>query len=522
MRAFQRRRPWRYVATAALLVVPSLAVLIGARPAAAAVIRHVAVGGSDAANNCTVQASPCATITHAATVSVDGDSILVGPGTFAESVAIPATPTSAKVLTITGSPLGTTVQGGALPPVFSFAAGTTATLAQLTVTGGAENGGVVNNGSATLFRVAVTGNGAGLDFGFGEGGGINNAVGATLQLLASTVANNHAFGQFGEGGGIMNRGTMTITDSTIAGNGAGLIGGGGIANHGTASIAGTIISGNTAGGNPSNCSGPITDNGQNLDSGITCGFGGTSQSGVDPMLGPLVNNGGPTQTMAIPATSPAVDTGRPGCTVVDQRRVPCPQGPQCDVGAYEFSPGVITGLTPNSGPEAGGTIVTITGQGFTYAGAVTFGAASAIFSVVNDTTINTQAPPGTGAVFVHVATPDGSGPDSAASTFTYVSAVHASSLTANPLIARVQPFQLFFKLSAQLVDVVTSTPAVGQIIEFSARGRVVCTAVTSANGTAACAGVPPFFAALFAGGYSARFAGSGSLTPATASAGLVA
>jgi hypothetical protein len=58
---------------------------------------------------------------------------------------------------------------------------------------------------------------------------------------------------------------------------------------------------------------------------------------VDPKLGPLQANGGPTQTMAIALTSPARNA-IPGaaCAVArDQRGVHRPQGPGCDIGAYE-------------------------------------------------------------------------------------------------------------------------------------------------------------------------------------------
>jgi len=58
---------------------------------------------------------------------------------------------------------------------------------------------------------------------------------------------------------------------------------------------------------------------------------------VDPKLGLLAHNGGPTETMAIAATSPALDAiPKAACAVAkDQRGVPRPQGPSCDIGAYE-------------------------------------------------------------------------------------------------------------------------------------------------------------------------------------------
>jgi hypothetical protein len=58
---------------------------------------------------------------------------------------------------------------------------------------------------------------------------------------------------------------------------------------------------------------------------------------VDPLLGPLADNGGPTETMRIGAASPARDAiPTPACgQPFDQRGVHRPQGPACDIGAFE-------------------------------------------------------------------------------------------------------------------------------------------------------------------------------------------
>jgi hypothetical protein len=65
-------------------------------------------------------------------------------------------------------------------------------------------------------------------------------------------------------------------------------------------------------------------------------------TGMDPMLGPLADNGGPTETQALAPGSPAIDAGKPGpadgrgthCPPTDQRGVP--RMGRCDLGAYEF------------------------------------------------------------------------------------------------------------------------------------------------------------------------------------------
>ncbi len=86
---------------------------------------------------------------------------------------------------------------------------------------------------------------------------------------------------------------------------------------------------------------------------------------------------------------------------------------------YLPDPASATSLTPTSGPEDGGTTVTITGSGFDEATSATFdGVAGTAFTVVDDTTISVATPPhAPGPVDVVVTSPYG---DSAPLTFTYV------------------------------------------------------------------------------------------------------
>jgi len=77
----------------------------------------------------------------------------------------------------------------------------------------------------------------------------------------------------------------------------------------------------------------------------------------------------------------------------------------------------IVSINPPSGPEAGGTTVSITGSGFTAATAVTFGSAAATFNVVSDSRIDCTTPPGSGTVGVTVTGPGGSSASGA--TFSY-------------------------------------------------------------------------------------------------------
>lgn len=81
----------------------------------------------------------------------------------------------------------------------------------------------------------------------------------------------------------------------------------------------------------------------------------------------------------------------------------------------------VTGVSPASGPAAGGTNVTVTGTNFTGATVVNFGPSNpATFSVTNPTTISVpSSPSGSGTVDVTVTTPCGTSAISAADEYTY-------------------------------------------------------------------------------------------------------
>lgn len=79
---------------------------------------------------------------------------------------------------------------------------------------------------------------------------------------------------------------------------------------------------------------------------------------LDPLLGPLADNGGVNQTMALLDGSPAIDQGVAGCPATDQRganRV----GP-CDIGAYEHGSTLVTPTATPSGTPAITTTPTAT------------------------------------------------------------------------------------------------------------------------------------------------------------------
>jgi|GEM_PF-1554402 len=201
-------------------------------------------------------------------------------------------------------------------------------------------GGISNSqGNVAIIRSTISGNFAGGN-NFGRGGGVQNLLSGVTTITNSTISQNSTDAA---GGGIFNTlgGSLTITSSTISGNSAD--GGGGIYNQDDSlSIINTIVAGNLSPGG-SDVRGAVSSQGHNLigdtteSSGwLTSDLTGNANAPLNPLLGPLQNNGGPTQTMALLSGSPAIDAGViiPGLTT-DQRGFPRPQGAAPDIGAYE-------------------------------------------------------------------------------------------------------------------------------------------------------------------------------------------
>jgi hypothetical protein len=79
----------------------------------------------------------------------------------------------------------------------------------------------------------------------------------------------------------------------------------------------------------------------------------------------------------------------------------------------------VTGVSPATGPAAGGNWVTITGSGFNGAQAVNVGAGTGQFQVVNDTTISARIPAGSGTVDISVLGPNGPSALTPAARYSY-------------------------------------------------------------------------------------------------------
>ena len=320
----------------------------------------------------------------AANAGSGGDTIVLPAGHFQLGIAGLGEDAAAKgdldltrSVTITGAGArATVIDAMRIDRVFQVTSGATVLISDVKITGGVttdSGAGIQSNGTLTLVRDAVVGNQAS---GTANGGAVDSA-GPSLTVTQSTLAGNQAYN-----GGAINFGNMlTLTDSTVAGNVAGGPGsnGGGGGIHGstgsTALIKSSTITGNQAfngsssgGGIDSpgvtlqnsivadnrtyetdlsaaysdNCASVATSQGHNLSNDVTCGLGNsTDHPGVAVPLGPLADNGGPTDTEAPAPGTIAVNAGA-NCPATDQRGVSRPRGAACDVGAYEVAPPLAT------------------------------------------------------------------------------------------------------------------------------------------------------------------------------------
>jgi uncharacterized repeat protein (TIGR01451 family) len=226
-----------------------------------------------------------------------------------------------------------------------------------------DGGGIFNEkGAFEVTRSTVDGNTAGTN-----GGGIRNNGGeALLDAVNSTISNNTANN---EGGGIRNNdGETRLLNVTLNQNS-------GAQGSNLSSLGNVIFVENTIvanGQNSPNCAGPINSQGDNLDTGASCGFDQASDiENGNPNLGPLRDNGGPTKTHALRVESDAIDAANNGpCPATDQRNESRPQDgngdgqASCDIGAFENQPSDLT--IQKDAPETADA-----GEEFTYTITVT-------------------------------------------------------------------------------------------------------------------------------------------------------
>ncbi len=253
--------------------------------------------------------------------TIKGSSSLYGGGVYCARATISATRVRVQSsISIEGGGLyGYQCVSGFIQSTFD--------LNRATVKGGAVS---LTSSTASFISSTLSGNGNGnMDRRGGSGGAIYGTSSA-ISVYGSTIANNIS----SSGPAIYTEvaSSLQLTNSIIAGN------------LGYWSL-------------PSEIYGPLSSSGYNLIQIYRSASAATSDTGnatdivgVDPLLGPLANNGGATPTHALLPGSPAIDGGDPtGCKygaiaiTQDQRGMSrtldgANSGTaRCDIGAYEYT-----------------------------------------------------------------------------------------------------------------------------------------------------------------------------------------
>ncbi len=320
-------------------------------------------------------------VTITGTNFVAGATVTFG-GTAATNVAVVSS-TSITATTPAGAAGGVTVtvtnpggQSGSLASAFTY-------IAPPTVSSVAPNSGLPAGGTA----VTITGTNfaAGATVTFGGTAATNVVVVSSTSITATTPA--------GSAGAV----TVTVTNS----NGLS----GSLASGFTYVVPPTVSSvspnsGSTAGGTA------VTITGTNFAAGATVTFGSTAATNVVVV-----------SSTTITATTPVGTTGAVTVTV----KVSGISGSLASGFTYVVTP-TVSSVSPNNGPAAGGTSVTITGTNFAAGATVTFGSTAATnVVVVNSTTITATVPAGSaGAVTVTVTVTVNGLSGSLTNGFTYV------------------------------------------------------------------------------------------------------
>ncbi len=319
-----------------------------------------------------------------------------------------------------------TISGNNAVGVFQVDPATTATLSGLTITEGSTDnggGGIDNAGALTVTGCTIADNSARYGGGIGNGGTLtvtdstiedNSGFGGAVfnssfwpaTITDSTIKGNSRFGVVSVGdltaanctiadnsaGGIfLFGGSLTLTNSTVTANSGNGVREGGSGSSVTLSVTNCTIADNSGGGIAVGYGALTLDNSivacntgsggadvEGAPSSLVAynnlvGVDGTGDLtapngnivGVNPLLGPLQNNGGPTETMALLAGSPAIGAGSVALAVeangnpltTDQRGPGYPRivNGTVDIGAYEAGTASVytVDLTGDSGSGSG-------------------------------------------------------------------------------------------------------------------------------------------------------------------------
>jgi hypothetical protein len=303
--------------------------------------------------------------------------------------------------------------------------------------GGARGGAIFADGGSLIVNTATFANNFAVG-GNGGNGGQNNgglncgAHGAGGLAYGGAIANNTATVN-------IKHGTLSLNNAQAGNSGVNTPGvskparpaaegaGGGIrVGPGSVTLENTIIAGNTAANGAGDITGAPTP-GPNVDGAVTSlghnllgvateasGFVGTGdQTGADPLLAALADNGGPTQTMALTAGSPAIDAGVAAGATFDQRGMArtyddpgvanAATSDGTDIGAFELQPvcslSCLADFSVSNDPDSCGAVVTYTAPSGEACGTVTCDHPSGSVFPLGDTTVTCTSSAGPSCSF---------------------------------------------------------------------------------------------------------------------------
>jgi hypothetical protein len=314
------------------------------------VVRSSAIGGSKMSVPSALQAQA-----RGSGIDMFGQASITGSSVTGGRIAIH----SSSFATVTGGAVAQLANGKPLTVTRSTVSGNAMVLRSDSSTARGFGGGVYSAGRLTVAASTVSGNSISSTAGPTSpadafGGGLLLAQGAGHVVRNSTIAGNaaRAFAPGGTatatGGGIeFDADATNLVNATVARN---VVGGSGGVNSqhggglnvegGPVTLKGTIVALDTSSAAGPDCSGDVASAGHNLvgkTAGCTFAHLASDKRNVNPKLGSLADNGGPTKTLALKVGSPAINAiPAAACAVsTDQRGVHRPQGPRCDIGAYE-------------------------------------------------------------------------------------------------------------------------------------------------------------------------------------------
>ena len=198
-------------------------------------------------------------------------------------------------------------------------------------------GGVFVQGDAYIFGSTISGNHANAAGGLWMSG---DTAQDPLSIRNSTISGNSAESSIG---GVLAGFALKLSNSTIAFNTCAILNVSGLYISDDSELQSSIIANNSAGSTQRDLGGdefaPIT--GANNLIEVTFLFPPGDTITIDPMLGPLANNGGRTSTHALLPGSPALDSGNNSFDLTREQRgtgFPRVVGADADIGAFEADP----------------------------------------------------------------------------------------------------------------------------------------------------------------------------------------